>query len=75
VKFVARRLLENKPYWFVASEKDAWKIGRELLRVQLARFFHCSPAEFDAVPEQRLITWLGIVEAMVELESEQNAGR
>lgn len=64
--------MANKPYFFIASEKDAWKISKELIRVQLARFFHCSPAEFDAIPERRVIEWVGIIEAILEKEGGQD---
>jgi len=67
---LARRLLKNKPYFFIATEKEAWRVSRLLLRVQLARFFNVSPFEFEGVPEGKLKELVAVVEAITEFEKE-----
>lgn len=56
----------------MASEKEAWKVSRLLLRVQLARFFHISPLELEGVPESKLKELSAVVEALIEFEGEEN---
>jgi len=61
----------------MATEKEAWKISRLIIRVQLARYFHVNPLEFEGVPERKLMEILAVVEAMADVESGdgENAGK
>ncbi len=44
-----------------------------ITRVQLARFFHCSPLEFLDIPEQTARELIGVVEGIIEVEGGENA--
>lgn len=68
---ISKRLMQDKPIYFLGTDKEVYQIQRDLTRIQLARFFHCAPHEFDNVPETRLRMWLGIVEGLVEYEKEE----